>query len=267
MVRKTLSFIGAVVVKKSKMLLFMLLGLFIVMAACEEQEEAKPKTKPVQVKHEKKKEEKKGENLMDKQLLLSATLGDTETVLKLIKDGANINVIGEQGETPIMAATYHNHMETVKALIEAGADIQLQDKNKDNPFLYASAEGYLEIVKLTIEAGTNTKETNRYGTALIPAAERGHVEVVRELLTRTDIDVNYINDLGWTALLEAIVLGNGSENHKRVIQLLIENGADVNMPDREGVTPLQHAEKRGFKEMETMLRTAGANEITKQPTP
>lgn len=258
--------------RKQKFLLFVLLGLFIMIVACEKQEEIE--SKPVQMKNENKQEkthkgdeENKGMNLMDKQLLLSATLGDTETAMKLIKDGANINVSGDKGETPVMAATYHNHVETVKALIAAGADIELQDKNKENPFLYASKEGYVDIVKLTIDAGTNIREINhRGGTALIPAAERGHVEVVKELVDRTDIDVNYRNDLGWTALLEAIVLGNGSENHKQIVQLLIDHGADVNMADREGVTPLEHAEKRGFKEMADMLRVAGANETIKQPT-
>ncbi len=261
--------------RKQKFLLFVLIGLFIMIVACEKQEEIE--SKPIQVKNENKQEnthkeeeenkEKKRMNLMDKQLLLSATLGDTETAMKLIKDGANINVSGDKGETPVMAATYHNHVETVKALIDAGADIELQDKNKENPFLYASKEGYVDIVKLTIDAGTNIREINhRGGTALIPAAERGHVEVVKELVDRTDIDVNYRNDLGWTALLEAIVLGNGSENHKQIVQLLIDHGADVNMADREGVTPLEHAEKRGFKEMANMLRVAGANETIKQPT-
>ena len=273
MVKKTLSFIGAVVVRKQKILLFMLLGLLIMTVACDRQEETE--TKPVQVKNEKNHEKKQKEkeekdatsmDLMDKQLLLSATLGDTETAMKLIKDGANINVVGDQGETPIMAATYHNHVDTVKALIDAGADIELQDKKQNNPFLYASKEGYIDIVKLTIDAGTNIKETNHSGnTALIAAAERGHVEVVKELLNRTQIDVNYKNDHGGTALLETIVLGNGSENHKQVVQLLIDHGADVNMANREGIAPLQHAEKRGFKEIVNMLKLAGANEI-KQPT-
>ncbi|PFE04498.1 hypothetical protein COE15_25735 [Bacillus cereus] len=275
MVKKTLSFIGDVVVRKQKFLLFMLLGLFTMIVACEKQEEAE--SKPVQVKNEKKQEkthteeeenkEKKGMNLMDRQLLLSATIGDTETAMKLIKDGANINISGDKGETPVMAATYHNHVETVKALIDAGANIELPDKNKENPFLYASKEGYVDIVKLTIDAGTNIRQTNRHGgTALISAAERGHVEVVKELVDRTDIDVNYKNDFGWTALLKAIAVGNGSENHKQIVQLLIDRGADVNMPDREGITPLQHAENRGFKEIANMLRVAGANEIIKQST-
>ncbi|KFN01788.1 ankyrin repeat family protein [Bacillus clarus] len=258
--------------RKQKILLCMLLGLLMMTVACDKQEEAE--SKPVHVKNEKKQEkhkekeevkEEKSISLMDKQLLLSATLGDTETAMKLIKDGANINVEGDKGETPLLAATYQNHVETVKALISAGADIEIQDDKQNSPLLYASKEGYTDIVKLLIDAGTNTKETTRSGgTALIPAAERGHVEVVKELLERTDIDVNYKNDRGWTALLEAIALGNGSDNHKKVIQLLIDHGADVNMADREGTTPLQHAEKRGFKEIVNMLKLAGANEVVQQ---
>ena len=67
---------------------------------------------------------------MDKQLLLSATLGDTETAMKLIQDGANINVEGDNGETPVLAATYQNHVETVKALIGAGLILKLKMRNK-----------------------------------------------------------------------------------------------------------------------------------------
>lgn len=247
----------------------MLLGLLMTVVACDKQEE--PESKPVHVKNEKKKEkhkeqeepkEEKSINLMDKQLLLSATLGDTETAMKLIQDGANINVEGDNGETPILAATYQNHVETVKALIGAGANLESKDEKQSNPFLYASREGYTDIVKLLINAGVNTKEiTKSGGTALISASERGHVEVVKELLEHTDIDVNYRNARGGTALVEAIVLGNGSESHKKVIQMLIDHGADVNMANKENVTPLQYAEKRGFKDIATMLRVAGANEV------
>ncbi|EJQ41387.1 hypothetical protein IEE_04631 [Bacillus cereus BAG5X1-1] len=261
--------------RKQKILLCTLLGLLMMVVACDKQEE--PESKPVHVKNEKKQEKHKekekdkeetGINLMDKQLLLSATLGDTETTMKLIKDGANINVEGDNGETPILAAVYQNHIETVKALIDAGADIEIQDEKQSNPFLYASREGYTDIVKLLINAGANTKETTRSGgTALISASERGHVEVVKELLEHTDIDVNYKNNRGGTALLETIVLGNGSDSHKRVIQMLIEHGADVNMANNEGTRPLQHAEKRGFKDIANMLRVAGANEVVQPQQP
>ncbi|WP_369903651.1 ankyrin repeat domain-containing protein [Bacillus manliponensis] len=246
-----------------KNLFLILLALVISMVACDKQSEVesvKVKEKKVEVEKEIK-PKKKDSNWIDKQLLLSAKLGDTETVMKLVQDGAHINVQGEDGETPIMAATYHNHVETVKVLIEAGANIDIQDKNQDTPFLYASAEGFLEIVKLTIAAGADTSITNRYGgTALIPAAEKGHVEVVQELLTSTDIDVNHVNNVGWTALLEAVVLGNGDERHQQVVQLLLENGADVHIVDKEGKAPLVHATERGYTEMVDMLVEAGADE-------
>ncbi|MFC6228632.1 ankyrin repeat domain-containing protein [Paenibacillus allorhizosphaerae] len=197
---------------------------------------------------------------MNEQLIIAAEKGDTETVLKLLEAGADINSGDLRGRTAAMAATYNNKSATVKALIQKGADINIRDNNLNNVLLYAGAEGLLEIVKLAIDAGADTKLTNRYGgTALIPASERGHVDVVKELLTRSDIDVNHINNLHWTALLEAVILGNGGEAHQQIVQLLVDHGANVNIADKEGITPLKHAQQRGFKEMEGLLKKAGAS--------
>src|SRR5699024_5375443 len=125
-------------------------------------------------------------------------------------------------------------------LIEYGADINIRNHNEDNVLLYAGAEGLLEIVKLAIEANADTTLTNRFGgTALIPAADRGHVEVVDYLLEKSDVDVNHVNDLHWTALLEAVILGDGAEPHQEIVNLLIQHGADIHLADKEGVTPLQ----------------------------
>ena len=191
------------------------------------------------------------------QLIQAAEAGDTAAVLSLLQGGAEINARDERGRTAMMAATHANRVENVRALIEAGADINIRDNRSDNPFLYASAEGLYEIVNLTIEAGADTRLTNRFGgTALIPAAERGHVEIVRELLTRTDVDVNHVNNLGWTALLEAIILSEGGERHQQIVQLLVEHGANINIPDKNGITPLEHARARGFTQIEQILLTA-----------
>lgn len=196
---------------------------------------------------------------LDEQLLQATENGDAHTVRKLIKEGANINTQDSKGRTPLMIATYNNDVTAAKVLIGAGADVDIQDDMKNNPFLYAGAEGYVDILKLTIQAGADPTITNRYGgTALIPASEHGYVEVVKELLAQTDINVNHVNDLGWTALLEAIILSDGSEKQQQTVQLLIEHGADVNIPDNENVTPLQHAREAGFKEIEQMLLKAGA---------
>ena len=81
-------------------------------------------------KEQEESKEEKSINLMDKQLLLSATLGDTETAMKLIQDGANINVEGDNGETPVLAATYQNHVETVKALMVQVLILKLKMRKK-----------------------------------------------------------------------------------------------------------------------------------------
>ena len=200
--------------------------------------------------------------IMTEQLIQAAEDGDVSTIQKLLMEGADINGRDALGRTAIIAATHRNQVEVVRLLIQAGADINIRDNRLDNPFLYAGAEGLLDILKLTIDAGADTKLTNRFGgTALIPASERGHVEIVQELLTRTDVDVNHVNDLGWTALLEAIILSNGGERHQQIVQLLVDHGANINIPDKDGVTPLEHAQMRGFTEIERILNNAQARDM------
>ena len=144
-----------------------------------------------------------------------------------------------------------------RELIAAGADVNAKDDIDDSPYLYAGAEGRIEILKMTLAAGADLKSTNRYGgTALIPAAHHGHPEAVRILLG-TAIDKDHINKLGWTALLEAVILGDGGPTHTEIVRLLVEAGVNVNLADREGVTPLQHARRRGFREMVRILEAKG----------
>ena len=191
------------------------------------------------------------------QLLRAAERSTLAEISQLIQQGADLNARDDQGRTPLMTATHANRPDVVQALLDAGADVNIQDHQRDNPFLYAGAEGLLDILRLTIAAGADPRITNRYGgTALIPAAERGHVEVVDELLTHTHVDVNHVNNLGWTALLEAIVLSDGGARHQRVVQLLIDHGADIHIADKDGVTPMQHAQTRGYKEIAGILRVA-----------
>jgi len=193
------------------------------------------------------------------QLFQAVEKGELDTLQNALDQKVDINAQDSKKRTALMIATYNQDVEAVKLLIDAGANVNIQDDLLNTPFLYAGAEGYLDILKLTIQAGADPTIVNRYGgTALIPAAEHGHVEVIEELLNNTTIDVNHVNRLGWTALMEAIILNNGNPIQQTVVQLLIDHGADVNIPDNDNVTPLQHAKKQGFKEIENILFAAGA---------
>jgi len=190
-------------------------------------------------------------------LVAAAERGDLAEVRRLLDAGAAVNARDGRGRNAVLAATQGGHEAVARALIERGADVNAQDDIQDSAFLLAGASGHTEIVRLALPSA-DFKRTNRYGgTALIPACHHGHVETVRVLL-RSSIDVDHVNRLGWTALLEAVILGDGGTAHTEIVRLLIERGARLNLADRDGVTPLQHAERRGQTAVARLLRTAGA---------
>jgi ankyrin repeat protein len=163
----------------------------------------------------------------DQALIAAAGQGDAAAVRKLLAEGASIAARDGQCRTALLAATH-------------------------------AAPGVgTEAARLLIAAGADLNSTNRQRrTALIPAAHPGHVETVRILLT-TAIDKNHINNPGWTALLEAVILGDGGPAHTEIVRQLVAAGADVTIADRDGVTPINHARRRGFAAMAGILAAAG----------
>ena len=200
-----------------------------------------------------------GGSLPETPLHAAARENDLAAIKHQLAQGANIEARDDTGATPLLAATHANRVEAARALIAAGADVNAKDKIGDSPYLYAGARGHLAILKQTLAHGADLRSVNRYGgTALIPAAERGHVETVRTLI-EAGVAVDHVNRLGWTALLEAIILGSGGDAHQQIVAALIAAGADVNLPDSDGVTPLRHARARGYKAIEAALVAAGAH--------
>jgi uncharacterized protein len=189
-------------------------------------------------------------------LIDAAAGGRLSEVRHLVEAGASVRARDAAGRTALLAATQGNHEAVARLLIESGADVNAQDDQLDSAYLLAGARGYLGILRLTIAAGADLRSTNRYGgTALIPACHYGHVETVRELL-KTAIDVDHVNRLGWTALLEAVILGDGGPRHTEIVRLLLAAKADPHVGDRDGVTPLAHAQKNGYRDMAGMLAEA-----------
>lgn len=190
-------------------------------------------------------------------LIAAADRGDAVEVQHLLEQGAGVNAANPRGVTPLIAAAYRNHLDVAQLLIEAGADVNAQDATQQSAYLISTSEGYLELLQLTLAHGADVGSLDSFnGTGLIRAADRGHVEIVAELLM-TDIDIDHVNRLGWTALLEAVILGDGSTRHTAVVQLIVAAGADVNLGDANGVTPLQHAQQRGFPGMVEIMQRSG----------
>lgn len=189
-------------------------------------------------------------------LLAAAAANDAAGLRELLRQGVNIETRDGDGRSALLLATRANAIDAARVLIEAGADVNAKDDISDSPYLYAGAEGPLEILRMTLAHGADLASVNRYGgTALIPAAHHGHIDIVRELLG-TDIDIDHVNNLGWTALLEAVILGDGGPIYIEILRLLLDAGADPEIADADGVTPLEHARRRDYGAIVELLSAA-----------
>ena len=179
---------------------------------------------------------------------------EIDLVKEFLKNGADVNATNKSDQSLLLIATLANNIPMAELLVANNANVNQQDNRKESPFLYAGAAGHLELVKLYLKNGARFDVFNRYyGSALIPACERGHIEVVRLLANTPKYPIDHVNRLGWTALMEAVMLGDGSEKFKEIVQILIDAGCDINIPDNDKVTALQHAKKRGFVEIARIL--------------
>ncbi|MER6978206.1 ankyrin repeat domain-containing protein [Streptomyces carpinensis] len=195
----------------------------------------------------------------DHALLDAAHRGDVDAVHAALSDGADLEARDPDGRTPLLRAALADRVEAARALVAAGADVNAQDAREDSPWLVTGVTGSVAMMRVLLPGGPDLTLTNRFGgVSVIPASERGHVSYVRAVLAETGIDVDHVNRLGWTALLEAVILGDGGRTHQEVVETLLAAGADPLLPDTDGVTARTHAERRGFTGIATMLRAAEA---------
>ena len=182
---------------------------------------------------------------------------DLEAVKRLVAQGADPDLRDDFGRTPAHVAAFASNDEAVRALAEAGADMNALEKGVYDVVTIAAVANDPELVSLAVELGNDPGLTTSVyeGTALIAAAHLGHHEVVRRLIA-AGAPLDHINNLHWTALIEAVVLGDGGPNHVATVKALVEAGADVSIGDRDGVTALQHALNRGYSEIATIIRNS-----------
>lgn len=193
------------------------------------------------------------------EFLNAAEQGNLAGLKNCLSKGVDINATNRQQRTAITLASLHKKYDCVEFLISAGADINKQDETCFNPFLLSCLNNDLTLLRLVLPANPDLHCLSRFGgVGITPASEKGHVEIVRELLTRTDINVNHTNFVGWTPLLEAIVLNDGGAKQQEIVRLLLEHGANPHMTDKYGKKPLELAREKGYEEIAQLLIKAGA---------
>lgn len=187
-------------------------------------------------------------------LHLAAHEGDVDEINRLLAAGADPNVRDQSQRTPAHVAAFASHDDALAALANGGADINALENRVYDVLTIAAVANDPEMVSLALELGNAPDLTTSVydGTALIAAAHLGHYDVVARLVAG-GAPLDHINNLAWTALIEAVVLGDGGPDHIKTVRILVDAGADKSIGDRDGVTPLEHAMSRGYAEMVEIL--------------
>ncbi len=181
--------------------------------------------------------------------------GDVAAIRSLLSAGADPEIRDSRGRTPVHVAAFASQDDALVALGEGGADMNALEGQAYDAVTIAAVADDPELMSRAIALGNDPGlTTSPYdGTALIAAAHLGHDEVVRRLI-EAGAPLDHINNLGWTAMIEAVILGDGGPRHQRVVEALVAAGANKELADRQGRTPLQLAELAGYVEIARLLR-------------
>ena len=216
----------------------------------------------------------------------TAQRGDVEKVKALIVSGADVNSRSDLSHTPLMYAVYYGHYEVAKILIEAGADVNAAHSTThtvlyhalEAPRLHAEVIQLLldavvnmdytpltwairyrvapEIVAMLIEAGADVNERDENGTPALNTAVRFRRNQLIDILLRSGAEINAADESsGRTALALAVEIKD-----TETVKQLIEAGANLEMTDTWGNTPLMTARSKGLEEIVKLLTDAGATQ-------
>lgn len=193
------------------------------------------------------------QNNLTKEFAKAIFKGDTEKIQALLRAGANPNSPLLNGRMPLAAAAAVGKIPPIELLISAGADINASN-GLDTP-LYAAAMGNIFALRLLLAKGADPDipSFSENSSVLHILAREGGEERIGYILA-AGADVNIVNSFGWTPLHTAVANGyTGSA------QILIEAGADINARDNEGRTPLSRSVLKYSEDMPELLLKHGAD--------
>jgi ankyrin repeat protein len=189
----------------------------------------------------------------------AARSGDADAAAIALREGADIETRDSNRRTPLLLAAAGDHPAAARLLVDLGADPDALDDRHDTAWLVTGVNGSIPMAKIIAAAKPDFGLLNRFGgTSLIPASERGHADYVAWVVEHTPVKVDHVNRLGWTALLEAVILGEGTQRWQRIVRTLLDAGADATVADKDGLTAVQHARKRGHTEIARIIQAAPA---------
>ncbi|HEY2229119.1 MAG TPA: ankyrin repeat domain-containing protein [Xanthobacteraceae bacterium] len=185
----------------------------------------------------------------------AAAGGDVAAIEQLIADGEKPNLQDSNSRTPLIVAAFRRQHEAARALLRLGANANARDADGFDALAIATNNNDLEMVKLALAAGADARAAigRDKGSALISAAQLGFVDIARALI-EANADIDHVNQRGWTALITAVVLGNGDKNHFDIVEALVNARADGDIKDQLGKKAIDYARARNYSEMVRILQ-------------
>ena len=196
-------------------------------------------------------------------LASAAGQGHEDLVRLLLKNRAKINFRsqGNACSPALRMAATHGHVGIAQLLLKSNAYVNSVERHQylyTTPLIAASANGHERMVRLLLQAGAYVNPNFKNGSlepqsALGWASLRGHTSIV-QLLLENEADIENKNDLGYTPLINASWRG-----HDSTVRLLLENGADIKCKKEDGQSALMQASKDGHESTVRLLLENGAD--------
>ena len=201
------------------------------------------------------------ENLNRTSLMIACVAGYTDIVSLLIKAGANVNDLDDEGHNALMLASHKGYHEIVSLLLDANADVDTQTSIGETALIIASNNNHAEVIKKLVKAGancnlcTNATASGGGNDAFTIALWNGYLDVAKALYKEELLNAK--NSDGKYPLMMAAMNG-----HHECVKWLRKVGADTNTTTDDGYSALFYAANNGHLNcVEALIKGKGKADV------